>query len=116
MDKYVLQVIYNRLLEIKEGIKVISHGGICVNLVYNSDFNDVFENKYKHVLEKWLKEQFQAWPECHKYEGTLEKDIFYPINGKSGYRKEDNNVSYWKNPKRHRLLDFLIEQAEKQLE
>ena len=60
MNKEFLQLTLNRLNEIKNGIKVISHGGICINLEYDSDFNDVFENKYKHVLERWLKEQFEA--------------------------------------------------------
>ena len=110
MDQKNLQIVYNRLLEIKEGIKICKNIGICDNLKYRYD-----NNNYKpiiiqwSILISWLKKQFQAWPECHKFKNGT-KNLAFPVGGSLEF-----NSSTITNPKRLKLLDYLIEQASKQL-
>ena len=115
MDKILLQSIYDRLVEISAGISRNNNSGICANLRYycykgktfratdmctNADFND------------WLKEQFEAWPECH-IDATGNKELYYPVEGVEEYI---SNNKIWCNPKRLKLLNFLMKQVEQQLE
>ena len=107
MNKELLQSIYNRLLEIKESVSVDKNESICANLLLSIDKREI-------TIRTWLYDQFNKWPECHvRWNGH--KSIVFPVNGLIGFNKEIINETIWENPKRLRLLDFLIEQAEQQL-
>ena len=111
MNKEFLQLTLNRLLEIKNGIKVNRKTGICENLTFCFSKNNLSFSVY---MRYWLKEQFQSWPECHVYEDG-DKPISYPVGGWDEFFIEQDNNTLWENPKRICLLNFLISQSETQL-
>ena len=113
MNKELLQTILKRLLEIKEGVNVNKNEGICFNLYLYTDHNRNIKPT-GIINNEWLKEQFQSWPECHVHEdGT--KSLGFPVGGAVEYWEEKDKGTLWKNPRRLKLLDYLIEQASKQL-
>ena len=112
MNKYVLRAILNRLIEIKNKVNIDKNKGICFNLS-NYTYNRK-KSKYTFICDYfWLEDQFNVWPECHADKGF--NDLFHPVGGEDEYWEEKDQGIIWKNPKRHRLLDFLINQATAQL-
>ena len=124
MNKYAMQTILKRLIDIKNKVNIDKEEGICVNLdniwyptrtkcsIKQQRSKSTFINEDQ--LYKWLFVQFQSWPECHVYEDGA-KSLGYPVGGWDELDKEITNGTIWQNPKRLRLLDYLIKQATTQL-
>ena len=130
MNKKMLQAIIIRLNEIKKGYQVDNDQGICLNLLHRSNAYNTYSfimhrfsnngahpyRSYKTIdsIHVWLREQFEAWPECHTY-GDGIKNFIHPVEGWEKYAEEREQGTLWQNPKRFELLDFLISQANIQL-
>ena len=111
MNKKMLQAIVKRLNEIKKRVNISINRGICTNLATQDSEDGMYIGFYTHC---WLIMQFKTWPECHKYEDG-DKDIYYPVGGVEEYTSARHDGTLWDNPKRPKLLDYLIEQAEQEL-
>jgi hypothetical protein len=84
--------IHQQLLQIKSGIRV-PEVGICCNLKIFSDYGT-----------KRLHKAIMSWP-LRKGTGHL-----WPVEGtRYKYCKSSGNYSLWSNPRRIKLLDYLIE-------
>ena len=66
-------------------------------------------------LDTWLDEQFEAWPDCHIDEYG-EKDTWLPVGGMEEFSNSSINRNFYDNPRRMQLIDFLINQASKEIE
>lgn len=84
--------------------------GLCYNLenaFYESDLpKDMEPNPNEFII--WCDNCMAAWPE-------RARSVEYPVGGYPEYQKEYTWRTMYDNPKRHRLLAYLIERA-KELE
>ena len=110
----LIYAIYLRLIDMGNNINVNKDVGICENLKYYVEYDK--DNKFFYDnIDHWLTAQFDLWPECHKHENG-QNLVAAPVDGYAVYDNEYEQGTLWYNPKRQRLLSFLIKQAEKQLE
>ena len=112
MNKEIIQAIIGRLLKIKDKTYVNIYWDIR-----NSLEIIIFDGRSlpkQLPTEEWLNTQIALWPECH-VDASGNKDISYPVGGHDEYWMEQYQNTIWENPKRLRLVEFLIMQAEQQL-
>ena len=113
LDLVTISTILERLNEIKNDTKTDKRNGICYNLYYYTHATGRDESTdldQTDDVDDWLEYQFAQWPECHiKEDGS--KDVHYPVGGEEEFCK----CHLFDNPRRIKLLDFLIKQATNQL-
>lgn len=86
------------LLEALKRMPIRPDQGICGNLRTLTDKPEVMDS-LREIMDKWP----QAYP-----------NRFYPVEGHcSIYLSDARCRTLWSNPRRHALLDWLIEELEK---
>lgn len=92
IDRLVDDELHLELTKLKQNGPELLVFGICNNLPFSSD----------STHGKRLKKHFTHWP-------SFSGDIQYPIEGHWGLYAI--NPDKWSDPRRHDLLDFLLEQT-----
>lgn len=106
-----VSVIYTSLLKLKQTpIEDRINKGICIiceAYCVNVDYYLVTFSLSPSTINFLLCDAISNWPEI--YEDENGKSTTYPVEGSfDRYKHELYNYKIWQNPKRIRLLDYLI--------
>lgn len=98
--------------------KLIDLSGICKAVEYYHQKVKRINANAGDVVQRNLSALIKSWPHCLTYDftdqsGQLVKNISFPVTTSGQWIQETIDGTIWKNLKRLELLEYLIQEANK---